>query len=221
MSLMQGKTHAHMSLCGMRLLHGLFSSRPPPHTLSWRLNAQLVNALYDHRPSVNDPGPSVAWLTVMQEALLNLFRVGADEPRACLVNAATFFGEAKHGWASDRKEVAVATTAAMRAILGECLAPQAEAYAETEMGTLEKLFSHVLDGMGYQYHASWGHVLAVMSDLFAAAGPSCSRQLCRFLPLLADRRTGDNFYFTNELDYAFGKAIRCSSARSSVLIKNC
>ncbi len=53
-----------------------------------------------------------------------------------------------------------------------------------------------------------------MSDLFASAGRSCSAQLCRFLPLLADRRAGENFYFMNELDYAFGKAIRVFGSRA-------
>ncbi len=86
---------------------------------------------------------------------------------------------------------------------------RAEHYASNESEALEKLFSHVVDGLGYQYHTSWGQVLEVLSDLFEAAGAPCSKQLCKFLPLLADRRAGDNFHFTNELDYAVGKAIRC------------
>ncbi len=155
-SLMQGKTHPHMTICGLRLLHGLFSARPPQTVLTWDLNAKLINALYDHRPSVNDPGPSVAWLTVMQEALINLGHL--DQPQVTLKNMVKFFGEAKRGWASDKKAVYVATTAAMRAILGECLAPKAEEYAKEGRADLDKLISHVVDGLGYQYHSAWGQV---------------------------------------------------------------
>ncbi len=51
-------------------------------------------------------------------------------------------------------------------------------------------------------------MLIVLSDLFAAAGSSSGEQLCKYLPLLAERRAGDNFPFVNQLDYAVGKAIR-------------
>ena len=47
----------------------------------------------------------------------------------------------------------------MRAILGECLAPWSDTHATKSMDKLEKLFGHVLDGMGYHYHASWGQVI--------------------------------------------------------------
>ncbi len=124
LSLMQGKTHPHMSVIGLRLLSGLFQSRPPPRTLGWKLNAQLANALYDQRPSVNDPAPTREWLAAMREALVNLAHRTEEEPRVCLLNAVTFFGEAKRGWASDRAEVARETTQAMKKVLGECIAPR-------------------------------------------------------------------------------------------------
>ena len=58
--------------CGMQALHALFNSRPGPTSLPAELNAQLVSALYDYLPSVNDSQPFIAWLTVQQEALINL-----------------------------------------------------------------------------------------------------------------------------------------------------
>ena len=41
---------------GFSALYGLFSERPGPGSLSPELNAQLVSALYQYKPNLNDPG---------------------------------------------------------------------------------------------------------------------------------------------------------------------
>ena len=53
---------------GMQVLYGLFNSRPSISSLPSDLNAKIINSLYNYQPSINDAQPTVAWLTVQQEA---------------------------------------------------------------------------------------------------------------------------------------------------------
>ena len=63
---------------GLAALHSLFFARPSAVNLPADLNGQLITALYDYKPGLNDTGPLVAWLTVMQEGLLNLAQLNPD-----------------------------------------------------------------------------------------------------------------------------------------------
>lgn len=58
--------------CCLQAFHGLFVSRPPKTVLSTQINGQIITALYDYQPPSSDTQPTLAWLTVMQEAHLNL-----------------------------------------------------------------------------------------------------------------------------------------------------
>lgn len=64
-----------LTSCCLQTFHGLFVSRPPEAILPGQRNAQLITALYDYQPPVYDAQPTVAWLTVMQEAHLNLSKL--------------------------------------------------------------------------------------------------------------------------------------------------
>ena len=43
-------------IAGFAALHGLFAARPAVTSLSAELNGQLITALYDYQPSINDTG---------------------------------------------------------------------------------------------------------------------------------------------------------------------
>lgn len=58
--------------CCFQTFHGLFISKPSESVLPPQLNAQIINALYDYQPASTDTQPTLAWLTVMQEAYTNL-----------------------------------------------------------------------------------------------------------------------------------------------------
>jgi hypothetical protein len=72
-----------------------------------------------------------------------------------------FFSETQKCWLSDRKEVCVASTTALKAITNECIAPHIESFAASKehLKRLDKVFAHVWDGLGYQYHQSWDKVV--------------------------------------------------------------
>ena len=157
LGLMKVKTHPHLNTCAMQMLFGLFNSRPSETSLPAELNARLISALYDYKPSVNDPKAIIAWLTVQQEGLINL---AAADMNLCLAHLPTFFSEAKQGWASDHGQVAVAATTALKAVCNECIKPHIEAYVADKSGEekLRKAFANVLEGLGYQFHAAWAQV---------------------------------------------------------------
>lgn len=207
LALLQTKAHPNINTCGMQMLYGLFETRPNPSVLSTDLNARLVTAIYDFKPSVNDTQPFISWLTVLQEGLLNLNQL---DPDLCWAHLPKFFSEAKKGWEADLKQVNVAATTAMKAIAIECIKPRAAAMAAkpdmTEVFT--KIFAQIKDGFSYQYHASYSQVLHLLSIIFEVAGQEFPAITGAILPELAERRNSDNFAFTNELDYVVGKAVR-------------
>ncbi len=51
-------------------MHGLFASRPAATSLTPELNGQLVTALYDYQPSINDTGIS----TLLPGQLLKIMK---------------------------------------------------------------------------------------------------------------------------------------------------
>lgn len=62
-----------MLSCGFQVFHGLFVSYPSPElVLSPTLNAKLLMALFDYRPTLIDTQPTLAWLAVQQEAYICL-----------------------------------------------------------------------------------------------------------------------------------------------------
>ena len=50
------------TISGFAALFGLFSDRPGPATLPADLNGQLISALYDYKPSINDTGRQIITL---------------------------------------------------------------------------------------------------------------------------------------------------------------
>lgn len=61
-----------LTSCCLQTFHGLFVSRPSTTILPAQRNAQIINALYDYQSPASDTQPTLAWLTVMQEAHLSL-----------------------------------------------------------------------------------------------------------------------------------------------------
>ena len=196
--------------CGMQALYGLYASRPNSSCLPPDLNAQLVSALYDYQPSFNDSQPIVAWLTVQQEALINL---SIQDNKLCLNNLPKFFNlVSSQGWLSDKIEVVTASTTATKALINECIKPFADQFAENKesVAVIKKLFAFIEEGLKYQYHNAWPQVLHLLSVFIDAIGtlPTFHGFMGKCLKSLADLRSSVNFSLTNELDYTVGKAVR-------------
>eukprot|EP00095_Tigriopus_kingsejongensis_P002902 maker-scaffold336_size202805-snap-gene-0.23 protein:Tk02902 transcript:maker-scaffold336_size202805-snap-gene-0.23-mRNA-1 annotation:"rrp12-like protein" len=207
LALLQTKAHPNINTCGMQMLFGLFEARATEAVLSSDLNARLVTALYDFKPSSNDAQPFISWLTVLQESLLNLNHLA---PELCEAHLPRFFSEAKKGWEAETKSVNMAATTAMKAVATECIKPRAQAMAASPESAqvFGKIFTQVKEGFGYQYHASHSQVLNMLSVLFDVAGKEFSPLMASILPDLVERRSSGSFAFTNELDFVVGKSVR-------------
>ena len=98
-------------------------------------------------------------LTVMQEAHINLAQ---QDPKKCLEILPKFFLNATKCWRSDRGEVSVAATAAIKAILNEALRPNLSQLATKDphdcQNKIKDVFTSVENGLTYQFYDSWAQV---------------------------------------------------------------
>ena len=193
---------------GMQVLYGLFNSRPDLASLSIELNAKLINLIYNYQPSINDAQPIVAWLTVQQEALINLSH---HDHQLCMKHLPKFVMSATRCWTSDKSSVVTAATTAVKAICLECIKPYIQMLANNEemFGELKKVFNNLEEGLKYQYHTAWAQVLHILATFIDITGNTkCNTFMGNCLRQLCDLRASINFRFTNELDYLVGKCIR-------------
>ena len=117
LQVMQTKRDRYTLSCGFQALYGLFAGRPNDKCLPAEMNAKLISALYEYQPALDDVQPSVAWLTVMQEAYINL---SIQDAKLCLENVSKFFNKAIQYW-TQGSDASLAATTAMKAVLLESI----------------------------------------------------------------------------------------------------
>jgi ribosomal RNA-processing protein 12 len=149
--------NAYTLSCGFQALHGLFAGRPSAKSLPGDMNARLIAATYDFQPSINDGQPLVAWLTVQQEAHINL---SEQDPRLCLANLQKFFANVTRCWASDRSDIIAASTTALKAVLNEAVKPHMDVFSSDKecLEQIKTIFSHIEEGLSYQFQSAWAQV---------------------------------------------------------------
>ena len=170
------------------------------------MNARLIAAMYEFQPAVDDVQPSVAWLTVLQEAYINL---SIQDAKLCLENLPKFFAKAARYW-TQGSEASLAATTSMRAILLEAVGPFVGLFSEDKstQNSIKDLFAPIQNGLKYEFHESWTQVLHLLSTFFEVCGSTYCHFVGPCLGALADLRSSSNFSYVNELDYVIGKAIR-------------
>merc|ERR1719228_132866 len=170
-------------------LHGLFAGRPNVSCLPADMNGQLVTALYDYKPGLNDTGPMVAWLATMQEGVINL---GINSPDLVESHLPRFCTAATECWLSDRAEVVRAAGLAVKAVLGE-----------VGRGVGKVVGSRVVEilaeGVKYQYSGAWQTVLGVLVIVVEVIGAKHPDTLTQLLRSLAQLRGSHNFSFEAEV----------------------
>ncbi|XP_012248696.3 RRP12-like protein, partial [Bombus impatiens] len=97
--------------CCLQTFHGLFVSRPSEAILPVQRNGQIITALYDYQPPATDTQPTLAWLTVMQEAYLNLAH---NSLNLCAVLLPRIL-------ASDKSEVISDSSHTIKILLQDCV----------------------------------------------------------------------------------------------------
>uniref|UniRef100_S4RSV7 Ribosomal RNA processing 12 homolog n=1 Tax=Petromyzon marinus TaxID=7757 RepID=S4RSV7_PETMA len=203
--------HVLVTARGMQALHALFAAQPKQHTLPAELNAQLITALYDYLPSMNDVQPMLAWLAVMESAHVNLARLNG---KLCLSHLPQLVNSSMNCMLSDRSEVAVAAAQAIKTVLEKCVAPQVEDLGVLLKGAAPgqntpvlKMFRAVEDGLKYRYHAAWKLVLQLLQTFFRVLGRQCHPIMSKCLVTLGELRASGHFAHVSELDEAIGAAV--------------
>lgn len=153
----------------LQAIYKLLCASPDTSTLGKQLNAQLINALYDYQPSINDEDPSQAWISTMEKAYLNLGRLDAvlgynHIPR--------FFNSLMNYYLSDHLALATAVQNTMKTLLLS-LAPIAEEVCAevtklpgASNTPLQKIIKCMESGLQYRYQASWASILEVIKVTF-------------------------------------------------------
>ncbi|XP_031825723.1 RRP12-like protein [Nomia melanderi] len=193
--------------CCLQTFHGLFISRPPEFVLPAQRNAQLITALYDYQPPATDSQPTLAWLTVMQEAHLCLAQNGLN---LCAAILPKMLAKCVELWLSDRPEVISGTSHTIKILLQDCVGKMCE--NEQQMNKYNNAIDQVIvimqKALGYQYLEAWYHILHLVALLFQITGKSGSPKLIDILKILADLRDSYNFTSKNDAEYAIGAAVR-------------
>ncbi|XP_034255302.1 RRP12-like protein [Thrips palmi] len=195
-----------VSSCGMQALHSLFVSRPSAVILPATLNAQLISALYDYQPPVSDAQPTLAWLAVMQEAHVNL---GKQDLSMCCAHLPKLFTTVSQIWLSDKPDILSNATHALSAVISDCLKEAAApAVVERYSTTISKVFSVLQDGLKYQYHSAWKHVIHLLAAFFEHCGPTCESLVIPCISALGELQDSYQFTCVHEVDHALGKAVQ-------------
>ncbi|XP_046410406.1 RRP12-like protein [Neodiprion fabricii] len=193
--------------CCLQAFHSLFISKPLETTLPPTLNAQIINALYDYQPAPGDTQPTLAWLAVMQEAHCNLVQ---NSLQLCAANLPRILEKCTELWLSDRSEVLSGASHTIKTLLQDCVAPLCK-YEDGEKKyktAISKSIHIIQQGMKYQYHSAWHHVLHLLAIIFQIAGKTCQDQLLEILVALAELRDSYKFSYNSEVEYAVGAAVQ-------------
>ncbi|XP_076363846.1 RRP12-like protein isoform X2 [Tachypleus tridentatus] len=195
--------------CSLQALYGLFAGEFSPTNLTAELNAQIIMALYDYQPSINDAQPLIAWLTVMSGAFQNLQKL---DFHLFTAHAPKLFETLVQCWLSEKTDVLVTVTAILQSLINNCIKPSVEelqAVSESEAITfVQKIFHPLEAALKYQYHVAWGEVIKVLTICFEGFGKKFHPVMKKGLQSLADLRDTFRFPYTAELDCAMGAAIK-------------
>ncbi|KAJ7336526.1 pre-rRNA processing protein [Desmophyllum pertusum] len=196
----------------LQAIYKLLCASPNTTTLSKQLSAQLINALYDYQPSVNDNEPSQAWISTMEKAYVNLGRLDAVLGYNHLPR---FFSSLMSYYLSDHSALSKAAQDTMNTLLQDCLAPVAEdvcAEITKSPGAsntpLQKIIKCIESGLQYRYQASWKVILEVIRVTFEVLGKHCPKLLKKLLTSLCDLRGTHQFPYIKQLERAVGMAVQ-------------
>ncbi|NXL41160.1 RRP12 protein, partial [Podilymbus podiceps] len=203
-------SHVLVTACAMQAFHSLFSAQASVACLPAELNAQIITALYDYVPSVNDLQPLLTWLSTMERAHVNLGRLQKD---LCWAHLPRLFSATMNCFLSPHSQVVSAAAQTLETLLSECIAPHMD-----ELGTISasapapatylcKMFRSVEEGLTYRFHAAWDEVLRVLEVFFETCGKQCHPIMRKCLQSLCDLRLSPHFPYTTEVDQAVGAAV--------------
>ncbi|XP_050436764.1 RRP12-like protein [Adelges cooleyi] len=195
--------HPLLLSCGFQVFHGLFVSYPSPeHNLSSTLNAKLLTALFDYRPTPVDTQPTLAWLAVQQEAYICLSK--SDLP-LCISNLKKMFRVCIELWVGGSPESLRAAGCTLRTLIEECIGQATDLNYNP---AIADLFNLVTQCLSYQYKNACPQVLHTISTFFKAYGKQAPHIFLDCVKSLGQLRDSNEITFVNELEMTIGAAIK-------------
>ncbi|XP_060843061.1 RRP12-like protein [Rhopalosiphum padi] len=195
--------HPLLLSCGFQVFHGLFVSYPSSElVLSSTLNAKLLMALFDYRPTPMDTQPTLAWLAVQQEAYICLSK---SDLSLCISHLKRIFKVCIELWINGNSESLKASGCTLRILIEECIG---KATDSTYHQSISVLFNLVTQCLSYQYKNACPQVLHTLSTFFKFYGKCAPSIFLECIKSLGQLRDSNDITFVNELEMTIGTGIR-------------
>jgi ribosomal RNA-processing protein 12 len=174
----------------------------------------LKKALFDYQPSENDPQQMIGWLSVMESAIRSLNRLNKE---LCLTHLPHFFQVYMESLStSHHKNVHIIITNCLSSILEQCVQTNMSLFiddlkqsVDTKKSLLAKIFSHIENGLSYQFHETWLFVMKVLACAFTSFKHRDTFVIVeKCLSSLGNLRESEQFTYKKEADFAIGRAIQ-------------
>ncbi|KAI4482155.1 hypothetical protein M0802_013793 [Mischocyttarus mexicanus] len=210
--------------CCLQTLHGLFVSRPSEIILPSQRNAQIITALYDYQPPTTDAQPTLAWLTVMQEAYCNLVQKSLD---MCAAIVSRIFGKCIELWLSGEQEIISGTSHTVKVLLQDCIGPLCEnednvIRYKTTLDQIIIMMHGLAKNEYFNTNVPFDNILYSIGLLFQITGKTKNRNLLNLLKTIENLRCSFNFPYISTAENAIGEAIKTLGPRvvlDNLLIK--
>ncbi|XP_022172679.1 RRP12-like protein isoform X2 [Myzus persicae] len=195
--------HPLLLSCGFQVFHGLFVSYPSSElVLSSTLNAKLLMALFDYRPTPMDTQPTLAWLAVQQEAYICLSK---SDLLLCISHLKRIFKVCIELWVNGNSELLKASGSTLRILIEECIG---HATDSTYHQSVSVLFNLVTQCLSYQYKNACPQVLHTLSTFFKFYGKCAPSIFLECIKSLGQLRDSNEITFVNELEMTIGAGIK-------------
>lgn len=206
---MNDLANIQIKICSLVTFHALFSGLPKAENMPPLLAVQITNALHSFSPSANDSNLMPKWLATMEAASIHLHTENSDLKDSWM-NLQRVFKKGREGWLSKCPEIQKAVTSTFKALLYKILEPLNETpnVPVTTLQIIGSLFNTIEECMAFQYNSVWDQVIHVLAVFFETAGKFASKFMQKCLQNLASLRDSHHFAYSNNLDYAIGKAVR-------------
>ncbi|XP_008183768.1 RRP12-like protein isoform X2 [Acyrthosiphon pisum] len=195
--------HPLLLSCGFQVFHGLFVSYPSSElVLTSTLNAKLLMALFDYRPTPIDTQPTLAWLAVQQEAYICLSK---SDLSLCISQLKRIFKVCIELWVNGNTELLKASGSTLRILIEECIG---HATDSTYHQSISVLFNLVTQCLSYQYKNACSQVLHTLSTFFKFYGKCAPSIFLECIKSLGQLRDSNEITFVNELEMTIGAGIK-------------
>lgn len=175
----------------------------------------MLNAFYDYKPSDNDPEQMIAWLAVVESSVKSLNRLNKQ---LCLTHLPVVFQSFMQVLSSSHQTpIHVVITNCLCSMLEQCVETNIQMLAEdigqslqsNKKPILTRVFSHVENGLGFQFHSVWIYVMKILACAFTSFKHAQTFSIVeKCLSSLANLRESEQFEYKKEADLAIGRAIQ-------------